>query len=120
MLPMTMRWSYLGELGPEGRLDWGGSWSGNVPTSGTILPDNEDTSIYLKIREAAQQGLYDGRQVDWGAFAIKVNGPELLAILTACYGDLNSIAPESVPGRYIRYARALGSEKHVAFVSAEL
>lgn len=78
---MTMRWSCVGRLGPRGALGWGGDWGGNVPASGT-LPDIEDTRVYRQIRGLAQEGQYEGRRVDWGAYAIKVNGPELMSVLT--------------------------------------
>jgi hypothetical protein len=115
-----VRWAYLGKLGPNGLLDWGGGWSGNIPASGYVLPDIEDTRIYLKIRELAQEGAYEGRQVDWGAFAIKVNGSALLSILAECLGDLDEIDPESVLGRHVVYAELLGTEKYVALIATEL
>ncbi|MEO6152315.1 MAG: hypothetical protein ABIT09_08400 [Croceibacterium sp.] len=117
---MPMRWSYLGKLGPEGRLDWGGDWSGNVPASGHILPDNNDLLVYLKIREHARKGEYGGAMVDWGAFAIRVNGPELLTILADCYGDLSRVTTNSLAGRYVSYGQSLGTLNYVAFISAEL
>ena len=116
---MTMRWSYLGRLGPGGALDWGGDDSGNIPTSGT-LPDIEDTSVYRQIRGLAQEGRYEGRQVDWGAWAIKVNGPELLSVLTDCYGDLTYCDPKTVLGQHIKYAKKLGETKYVALISTEM
>lgn len=117
---MPMKWSYLGKLGPQGQLNWGGDWSGNVPASGHILPDNNDLQVYLKIREHARNGEYCGDMVDWGAFAIKVNGPELLAILAECYGDLSRLTAGSLASRYVSYAQSLGEESYVAFISAEL
>ena len=115
-----MQWAYLGHLGPGGKLDWGGSHSGNIPTSGLILPDNFDSGVDRKIRELARDGEYNGCRVDWGAYAIKVNGPELLAVLASCYGDLDAVRPASVAGQYVAYARNLGETKYVAFVSVEL
>lgn len=117
---MPMKWSYLGKLGPEGKLDWGGTWSGNIPASGHILPDLEDTKVYMKIRDIAREGKFEGDMVDWGAFAIKVNGPELLSVLTSCYGDIEAVNPESLTGRYVSYAKALGADNYVAFLSVEL
>ena len=115
-----MRWSYLGRLGPDGKLDWEGTWTGNIPPSGYILPDLEDLKIYQVIREHARKGDYEGDQVDWGAYAIKVNGPELLSVLRECYRHLEAADPESLIGRYASYASSLGPNKHVAFLSVEL
>jgi hypothetical protein len=117
---MAMRWSYIGALGPDGALDWGGTWSGNIPTSGLYLPDWEDLKLYLQIRGHAREGKYGGDQVDWGAYAIRVNGPEMLTILAECYTDLGSVDPESLLGRYIAFARDLGSNEHVALVACAL
>ena len=115
-----MRWSYLGKLGPEGKLDWGGTWSGNIPATGWILPDIDDLKIYLKIRDHARNGNYEGLRVDWGAFAIKVNGPELLTVMSECHDDIESVDLESLLARYVSYAKSLGSKKYVAFLSVEL
>ena len=117
---MPMTWSYLGKLGPEGKLDWGGSSTGNIPATGWILPDLDDLKIYLKIREHARNGNYEGKQIDWGAFAIKVNGPELLTVLSECHDNIESVNLESLLGRYVSYAKSLGSKNYVAFVSVEL
>lgn len=118
--PMVMRWSYLGNLGPGGTLDWDGDSHGNIPASGHILPDIEDTKIYLKICEHARSGNFDGRQVDWGAHALKVNGPELVSILTEVYNRPEDVPPNSVIGRHFAYAQKLGELKYVALVAVEL
>jgi hypothetical protein len=115
-----MKWAYLGHLGPDGQLDWGGSHSGNIPPSGQILPDNHDVGVDLKIRQLAREGLYEGRQVDWGAYAIKVNGPQLLEVLELCYGHLDHPNDQSIKARYVAFARQLGLEDFVAFLSVEM
>ena len=117
---MTMRWSYIGELGDGHALDWGGGDYDNTPTGGQFLPDWEDTKLYLKIRQHARNGNYSGKQLDWGSFAIKVNGPELLVVLEDCYGDLGSAPPDSLLASYANFARSLGPDKSVALVSCEL
>jgi hypothetical protein len=115
-----MRWSYVGELGKDGALDWGGNNSGNIPVSGRFLPDWADTKLYLTIRGYAREGAYEGGQVDWGAFAIKVNGPEMLTVLKECYGNMDVVDPTTLLGTYAAFARKLGTEHHVALGSAEL
>ena len=115
-----MRWSYVGALGKDGALDWGGDDSGNIPASGHFLPDLEDTKIYLIIRGYAREGAYEGRQVDWGAFAIKVNGPEMLTILEECYGSLDGVGPKTILGKHAAFARKLGTDNYVALISCEM
>jgi hypothetical protein len=115
---MTMRWSYLGKLGSNGELDWGGNWDCNVPVR--ILPDLHETKLYLIIRGLAREGAHAGREVDWGASAIKVNGPEVMDILRSVYGDLERFKPKDTIGKYVQFARDLGSERFAAFIAAEL
>ena len=115
-----MRWSYVGALGKDGALDWGGNDSGNVPVSGRFLPDWDDTKLYLRIRGYAKEGGCEGRQVDWGAFAIKVNGPQMLTVLEECYGSTDAVDPKTLLGKYAAFARKLGTERYVALISAEM
>lgn len=115
---MTMTWSYLGKLGAGGELDWGGNQHSNIPVP--ILPDLQETKIYMIIRGLAREGAHSGREVDWGASAIKVIGPEILNILRSVYGDLERFKPKDTIGKYVEFARQLGSEKFVAFIAAEL
>ena len=115
---MTMRWSYIGKLGADGELDWGGNQYSNVPVP--ILPDLQETKVYLIIRGLAREGAHGGREVDWGASAIKVNGPEILDILRSVYGDLENLDPKGIIGKYVEFARQLASERFAAFIAAEL
>ena len=117
---MSMRWSYIGELGADGALDWGGDFSGNIPASGHFLPDWEDLKLYLKIRQHAREGRYHGAQIDFDACAIKVNGPEMLAVLEECYGDPDAADPTSLLGKYVAFAKALGPENCIAFISCAI
>ncbi|WP_221792223.1 hypothetical protein [Aquisediminimonas sediminicola] len=117
---MTMRWSYIGQLGENGALDWKGNYSGNIPVGGRFLPDWNDTALYLKIRDLARDGRYHGAQVDWGAFAVKVNGTELLSILDECYGPVEEMKSDTLLARYISFAERLGAGNYVALVSCEI
>ena len=115
-----MRWSYVGDLGKEGPLDWGGTNSGNIPVTERYLPNFQDNRLYLTISWHAKQGNYDGRAVDWGAQAIKVDGPKMLEILEECYGALDQHSPQSEIGLYADFARNLPSGKHVALIAASM
>lgn len=75
----------MGELGPDDSLDWGGMPGGNIPSTG-MLPDLYDTKLYLLVRQLAWAGEYGGRDPDWDASALRVNGSDLTAILTRSYG----------------------------------
>lgn len=117
---MPMRWSYLGNLGPGEALDWGGANGGNIPASGHILPDIEDTRVYLKICEHARRGNFEGRQVDWDAHALKVNGTELASILMEVFGNEDEIPPDGVISQHLAYARKLGGSKYVALLAVAM
>lgn len=112
---MSLRSSFLEPLGPDDKLDWGGDWTCNIPPTGQILPELMDNAVYSAIWRHASKGDYDGRQVDWGASAIKVNGPELISVLG--HDPDETIDPESPLGRYIDVAQKLGPDKYVAFVA---
>lgn len=115
-----MRWCYLGNLGPNEALDWGGPSGGNIPASGYILPDIEDTRLYLKICEHARRGDFEGRQVDWDAHALKVNGPQLAAILLEVFGNEEGISPDGVIGQHFAYAEKLGDFRYVALMAVAM
>lgn len=113
---MTQRWAYVGDLGKDGALDWGGDYNGNIPTSGR-LPDLGSDAFWA-ILGLVRDGAYEGRQVDWGAWAIKVNGPQLRQVLASIYGDTLTTAP--LPAPYLALADELGPDRFIAFVAAEL
>jgi hypothetical protein len=115
---MTMRWSYIGKLGRDGELNWGGNQYSNVPVP--ALPELHETKLYLIIRGLAREGAHEGREVDWGASAIKVNGPEIMNILQSVYGELENLNQKQTIRRYVEFARQLGSERFAAFIAAEL
>ena len=111
---MTMRWSYLGRLGEGSELDWGGS----VPVP--ALPELHETKLYMIIRGLAREWAHEGREVDWGASAIKVNGPEILEILESVYGDLGNVRGSGALAKYVKFARQLGTEGYAALIGAEM
>ena len=116
---MAQRWCYVGALGPGGILDWGQPGGGNIPTSGT-LPDFEDFRLYNSISELALAGSYHGGIIDFDAYGLKVNGPELRDIITACYMAHPAMMEQRVTRLYLDYADGLGAENHVALVAVAM
>lgn len=113
---VAQRFCYIGELGSSGALDWNASPGGNVPASGT-LPDLEESSIYFKIMELARKGEYHGAIIDWDAYGLKVNGPELNRIMLECY----PAPPDgSVEKKYIDFAASLGPDRYMALVAVAI
>ena len=100
---------------PEGgALDWGGTWSGNTPgREHRLLPDlNGDA--YRVVVQLASKGLYQGRQVDWGAFAIKVDGTALREVM----GLIRDAGPHSRD--YMALAETLAPGEEIALIACEL
>jgi hypothetical protein len=115
---MTQYWAYVGESGPGGGLDWGGDLSGNIPAGGWLV--DLGPPAFWAIVKLVRDGRYDGRKVDWGAWALKVNGPGLRDVLTGIYGPERIAAPASPLRDYLALADELGEDRFVAFVAAEL
>lgn len=115
---MTQRWAYVGKLGPAEALDWGGNNDGNIPVSGWLKDLHSDA--FWAIMRLANEGRYQGRQVDWGAWALKVNGPELKQVLEQIYGAEKLATPWLELKAYVDLADTLGDTNYVAFVAAEL
>lgn len=116
---MSMRWCYLGDLGPGGELDWGQPGGGNIPTSGS-LPDLEDLRLYIAIMLLATEGCYRGAIIDHDAYGLKVNGPDLRRIITECYKDTPAILREPVIAQYLEYADTLELNHFVALVAVAM
>lgn len=114
-----MRWVYAGELGPDGGLDWKMPPGGNIPKSG-MVPDIFDTGLYQLIRELARSGQFEGRDPDWDASALKVNGHELRRLLERCYGAENLTKLNSDIQQYVSLSTRLGSECYVALVAVAM
>lgn len=98
----------------------GRDYNGNIPVTDQFLPDWQDTKHYLRILDFARDGAYRGEKIGWGAFAIKVNSPEMLSVLEECCGGIAAVDPVSLLERYAVFARELGTERYVALVSCEM
>lgn len=80
---MTTFFSFVGDLDDPGFL-WDNpakeKWSGNLPRQ-VAPPESFDSLgadvdfVWRMIRE----GRYDGRQLDWGSWGLKMTGAEILA-----------------------------------------
>ena len=90
----------------------------NVPVP--ALPELHETKLYMIIRGLAREGAHEGREVGWGAFAIKVNGPEIMEILESGYGDLENLGRIAALAKYVKFARELGTEGYAALIGAEM
>lgn len=114
-----MKWCYVGELGPGEKLDWGRSIGGNIPTGG-ILPDIEDTYIYVKILNLAMDGEYDGDIIDVDAYGLKVSGADLRRIIEDCYRSKPKMLRDPIISKYLKYADRLPPDKFVALVAVAI
>ncbi|MDB5670313.1 MAG: hypothetical protein JWO25_1272 [Alphaproteobacteria bacterium] len=113
---MTSCWAYGAPLGAGDALDWGGDWNGNIPRS-NLLPDL-DRDAYSQIVRLAAAGRHGGRQVDWGAWAIRVTGPELRSFILDLYGARP--APPEAAELYLRHADSMRDGEVIALVACEL
>jgi hypothetical protein len=114
-----MKWSYVGPLGPGGKLDWGRSAGGNIPPSG-LLPDIEDLSLYQMISKLVTDGAFQGQIIDYDAYGLKVNGADLRRIIEACYQSEPSMLAGPVVTQYLEYADNLPLDEFVAFVAVAM
>lgn len=116
---MSLKWCYVGELGPGGGLDWGRHAGSNIPTSG-ILPDLDELSIYIKIMHLALDGEYGGGVVDFDAYGLKVNSADLRQIIEDCYRAEPTMLEGPAISQYLEFADNLPAGKCVAFVAVAM
>ena len=76
---MAQCWAYAAPLPANGKLNWGGDWSGNIPRTG-MLPDLP-RQAFDEICQLARLGVYDRKQLDWGATAIIVDAAALRNVI---------------------------------------
>jgi hypothetical protein len=111
---MTLRVAYVGELGVDGALDWGGDPRiGNTPTRiGPLFPP-AGRSPYDLLHRSIDLGVLTGRRVDWGAVAARVTVDDIRAFAAECYG------PE-VPADVDSLIASLDPTRPYALVACEL
>jgi hypothetical protein len=91
---MTITSVWIGELaaGPD-PLDWGGDWGRSNTPKRALSPRFPPaarpgsyqpwSTVVARIRE----GIYHGKQVDWGAWAAIVTKPDIVALVDEMYGS---------------------------------
>ena len=79
---------YIGYLdSPDnGNFKWeGGDWSGNIPcriSPPKYFPCASDA--FRKILDMTDSSEWDGKQLDWGAWGVKMHKQELMAFIKDC------------------------------------
>lgn len=116
---MSMKWSYVGPIGPGNQLDWGRSTGGNIPPSG-MLPDIDDLTVYQMISGLVSSGKYEGQIIDFDAYGLKVRGADLRQIIEACYQSQPERLSGPVIAQYLEYADNLPPNEFVAFVAVAM
>ncbi|WP_174279902.1 hypothetical protein [Sphingomonas bacterium] len=116
---MAQKWCYLGALGPQAELDWQLPDGGNIPASGT-LPDVHDYELWMAIRWMADSGRFGGKIIDWDAYGVKVNGPEVEQVLREVYAKQPDRLNQEPISLYLDYARVLGPDRYVALVAVAI
>ena len=81
-----------------------------------MVPDLYATELYVLVRRLAWAGDYGGRDPDWGASAIRVNGRELRVVLDQAFGADTVSAATGDLGQYRDLADRL-CDKCVALVA---
>jgi hypothetical protein len=102
---------YVGELGTDAALDWGGeSGRGNIPQRiGPWFPAANRDAVRLSRIIIDELG---GRRVDWGAEAARVGVEQLRRFATQFYGD-------AVPAQVAEFVATLDPERSYALVLME-
>jgi hypothetical protein len=112
---VTVRSVYVGELGQDGALDWGGSYAiGNVARRmGPFFPGHGARVHPCDVlRDRIASGALAGRQVDWGAVAAKATVAELKAFAHDCYGG-------AVPAAVADFLDGLDPSRSYALIGCE-
>jgi len=84
------------------------------------VPNLDDTGLYLLIRQLARDRCYEGCDPDFDASAIKVNGIELMMLLTQHYGEACVTNARGDLGEYVALAHRLGNNDKIALVAVAM
>jgi hypothetical protein len=94
-----MIWSYIGDLddpdfswdNPSDATTRGGNLPRRVTPRDTFQSLGVDVSWVMR---AIKEGRYDGKQLDWGAWGLKMTGGEIQVLLPSSIEILSALAPE--------------------------
>lgn len=114
---MTFREVFLGELGDDQDLDWGGDpFEGNIPRRlGPLFPPTPAIRRpYDVALEWIERRRLEGRRVDWGASAARISVAELMLFLSHCYGTYG------IPSDLISFLSSLPTSRLYALVASEI
>jgi hypothetical protein len=110
---MTIRDVYIGELGADGALDWGGDpRTGNIPKR--IGPFIVAAGAHERVIQWIEGGRLSGRKVDWGAHAAKVSVQGIAEFLDASFGSGH------IPPDLATFIATLDPSRDYALVASEL
>lgn len=112
---MAIREVYVGALGRNLKLDWGGDFDvGNVPARLSPLFPIAGARVhpYTLVRNWISCGRIQGRQVDWGAHAASITTGDLHEILLTSYGA------GRIPAELMTFVSSLQSFRRYAIIAA--
>lgn len=114
---MTFREVFLGELGDDEDLDWGGDpFEGNIPIRlGPLFPPapaiRHPYDLALEWIECKR---LQGQRVDWGASAARICVADLLLFLSQCYGAYG------IPAELVAFVSTLPASRRYALVASKV
>ena len=120
---------YIGLL-DDPNFSWdGGNWEGNCPRclSPFFPPVGPAYGAWSVVIQRIEQGIYDGKQVDWGGFVARVTRFEIEKLIIELYENQSDYGPDSQLPHLKKqleelkeYVRALSTTEKYALVASEL
>ena len=120
---------YIGSLEDPGFSWEGGNWEGNCPhrLSPFFPPVGPAYGAFSVVIERIRQGVYDGKQVDWGGFVARVTRFEIEKLIEELYTNQQIYGPDSTLPHLKKqleelkaYVRRLSTTAKYALVASEL
>lgn len=110
---------YIGDIA-DPRFSWDdGNWEGNVPRRiSPFFPDGH--RAYSVLVRRIGQGMYVGKQTDWGGWVAKVSKGEIQQFLLSCLNIDVAAQPRSEHAALVEFVRSLDEDRIYALVGAEL
>ena len=120
---------YIGSL-EDPHFSWeGGDWNGNCPRrlSPFFPPVGPAYHAFYIVVNRINEGIYDGKQVDWGGFVARATRFEIEKLINELYTDVPLYGPDSSSPHLIKqleelkaYVRGLSTTQKYALVASEL